>query len=636
MNRKKGLLISPEVPYTFWSYSHILHIINRKASSPPLGLLTFAAEMPDYWDFKLIDLNVKKTSDKILRKEIEESDAVFASAMSIQKRSLVELLSGPASGLKTPWVLGGPLASTYRDQILNPQTPSDRILHDGLDQIVWGESCKWIGKINQLLDENPVHSSKQPVIHIPEAVANEKPGSRKYLNDHPIFGALEHVRTPRWDLIDIKNYYVLTIQTTLGCPFRCDFCDIIMFNGGFTRSKQPEAVRKELEAMYATGHRGGVFTVDDNFVGSPGAISAILDVMTEFQREHNYPFVFYTQASVNIGTPQLEHLIAKMKRAGFDAVFLGIESPDEKALKKMNKNQNNLVNIPETVRKLQTAGIEVYAGFIFGTDTDTPSTADKIVRFIKDQGIFTAMTGILTPLPNTPLHQRLKEEGRLISAEYSGNNTDDDIQFEPMQMTQKEMQEGIHRILESLFQPRESYRRAQDALKRVQRHIFTQNAIKPSYIKAALYSIWHQGLKKFDLSYFRLLKNAFEMDIRNYRQAKHEAKALSGLLRQGNVYSGKASSFDTWVDLAHDYLVRFNPGKSLQNISDYIGGIRERLKAGMLSQNDIQEVYGAAQNFLRTKMELCRFPGVHLVRAFELAVKARHYERVMQSIVSGT
>jgi radical SAM superfamily enzyme YgiQ (UPF0313 family) len=641
--RKKGLLIAPEFPYdSFWSYRYIMHFINKKAAFPPLGLLTFAADMPEYWDFKLLDLNVGAHSKGVLREEIAAADAVFVGAMSIQKRSLVDLLSGPAKGLDTPWVLGGPLASTYRDQILNPRAESDKILHDGLDLIVWGEAHNRIGEINSLLDSNPVHSPGQPILLIPETVANEQPGSRKYLNDKSIFKPVEQARPPRWDLINVKNYRALTLQTTLGCPFRCDFCDIIQFNGGFTRPKPLESVRRELEAIYATGHRGSVFTVDDNFVGNPNAISEILDVMTDFQRKHDYPFVFYTQASVDIGSPRLEYLITKMKRAGFNAVFLGIENPDRDALKGMNKKQNMLVDVPETVRKIQRAGIEVYAGFIFGADTDTPLTAKNIIRFVKDQGIFTAMTGMLTPLPHTPVYQRLKEEGRIVNVEFSGNNTDDEIQFKPKHMTQKEMRDGIHEILEALFHPAESYRRARDELKRVEPHIFTQDHFEPSYIKAALLSIWQLGIKRFDHNYFRLIKDALAMDWKEYQSARREAKNLSSLLAdcrgQELIVPAKepVSLFARYIDLAHDYLIRVMPEKSMQNISDYIRGIKERFNAGRVSSEDVQGIYETARNYLRAKMELCRFPGVHLVRAFELGVKSAHYERVMRSIVSQT
>ncbi len=641
--RKKGLLIAPEFPYdSFWSYKYIMHFINKKAAFPPLGLLTFAADMPDYWDFKLLDLNVGTHSKGALRKEIAEADAVFVGAMSIQKRSLVDLLSGPAKGLDTPWVLGGPLASTYRSQILNPGAESDKILHDGLDLLVWGEAHNRIGEINSLLERNPVHSSGQPILLIPETVANEQPGSRKYLNDRSVFTPIEQARPPRWGLIDVKNYRALTLQTTVGCPFRCDFCDIIQFNGGFTRPKPLEAVRDELEAIYATGHRGSVFTVDDNFVGNPNAISEILDVMTDFQRKHDYPFVFYTQASVDLGSPRLEHLITKMKRAGFNAVFLGIENPDRDALKGMNKKQNIGVDVPETVRKIQRAGIEVYAGFIFGSDTDTPLTAKKIVSFVKDLGIFTAMTGMLTPLPHTPVYQRLKEEGRIVNAEFSGNNTDDEIQFKPKHMTQKEMRDGIHEILKALFHPAESYRRAGDELKRVEPHIFTKGHFEPSYIKAALLSIWQLGIKRFDHNYFRLLKDALAMDWQEYQSARREAKNLSELLNDSRMHAmaGPAkepvSLFARYIDLAHDYLIRVMPEKSLQNISDYIAGIKERLNAGMASSEDVQGIYETARKYLRAKMELCRFPGVHLVRAFELGVKSLHYEKVMRSIVSQT
>src|SRR6185503_16878152 len=205
--------------------------------------------------------------------------------------------------------------------------------------------------------------------------------SRRALNDRSIFKELGHAPPPRWDLIDIRDYRALMMQTTVGCRFRCDFCDIIQFNGGFTRPRTLGSVRGDLEAMLALGYHGGVFTVDDNFVGNPQAIESILHVMIEFQRDHDYPFSFYTQASLDLGSAKLAHLLPLMKAAGFSEVFLGIENPDPAALNRMNKKQNTKVDIAATVQTIQRAGIEVMAGFIFGSDEDTVETADAIRVF---------------------------------------------------------------------------------------------------------------------------------------------------------------------------------------------------------------------------------------------------------------
>lgn len=641
--RKKGLLIAPEFPYdSFWSYRHIMSWVGRRAALPPLGLLTFAAYMQEHWDFDLVDLNVRRPSTRSLRRDIAEADAVFVGAMSIQKRSLVDLLSGPARGLDTPWVLGGPFASSYRDQILNPQTESDSVLHDGIDHLVWGEAYNWISTLNALLEAQPRHSDERPTLLIPEAVAQAPPGSRRYLVDRSLFSPLESVSSPRWDLVDMRDYRRSMIQTTAGCPFRCDFCDIIQFNGGFSRPKTPGGVQQDLEAIHATGYRGGVFTVDDNFIGDPKSIGGILDVMTEFQRAHDYPFSFSTQASVNIGAPALEHLIVKMRQAGFSAVFLGIENPDEKALRGMNKKQNATVDIPETVRKIQAAGIEVYAGFIFGGDEDTPATAEQITEFVKNTAIHSAMAGLLTPVPHTPLHQRLQQEGRLLPAEYSGNNTDDEIQFRPAKMTLGEMRDGIHYILESLFAPAEAYRRARDVVERVRPHIFASQELEPSYLKAALVSIWKQGIARADREYFNLLRHAYAMDRQRAREAETELRemALLGVAYQHHdpivLPEAQIPRMRVVLDQAHEYLIRRAPNLSLPQIADIAGRACDFVRSGTFPAKEFHNLYGAAVNFLQEKIQRHRFPGAHLTHAFELAVKGMHYELVAQSIVSRT
>ena len=360
--RKQGLLLMPEFPIdSFWSYRYVLRLTGRKAAYPPLGLLTFAGYLDrEAWDLELLDLGVTSVSDRALRRRIEAADVVFLSAMSIQKRALVDILR-VAQGLTTPMVLGGPFASSYRDQMLHPATDSDRVLHRGLDVLVWGEAQSALPELQAWLDTAPVHDDGPPRLIIPRAVAEAEPGSRRYLNDRAIFLPLD-VPLPRWDLARVKAYNSLMLQTTAGCPFRCDFCDIIQFNGGFSRPKAPAAVQRELEAILATGFRGAVFSVDDNFIGNPAATSVNLDAMIEFQRAHGYPFTFHTQASVNLGTPELAPLLEKMKLAGFDAVFLWIENPDEDALRRMNKKQNIKVDIQATVAAIQGCGIEVYGG----------------------------------------------------------------------------------------------------------------------------------------------------------------------------------------------------------------------------------------------------------------------------------
>ncbi len=640
----RGLLLYPEFPASsFWSYRHIMPMVGAKAAFPPLGLLTFAGLLPDDWSFDFVDLNVARPADDEMRSRIAAADAVFVSAMSIQKRSLVDLLSGPARGLDTPWVLGGPYPSSYRGHILEPQTPSDEVLHRGLDLLVWGESGQWVSRIDSLLrGERARHSDAAPELLIPAAIAAQEPGSRKALNDRSIFKELVDAPLPRWDLINIRDYRAMMMQTTVGCRFRCDFCDIIQFNGGFTRPKTLKSVHDELGALYGLGYRGGIFTVDDNFIGNPDAIETILRVMIDFQRDHDYPFSFYTQASLDLGSPKLSHLLPLMKAAGFSEVFLGIENPDPSALKGMNKKQNLKVDIAETVATIQRSGIEVMAGFIFGSDEDTVDTADAIASFAQRVAIPTAMTGMLTPIPYTPLAERLRAEGRLREAEYSGNNTDDDVQFIPRRMSAEEMQRGYYRILERLFTPGAMYDRSRRLLERLEPHIFHGANVRMTDLRAGLQSFWRQGIAQAPRrEYLRLLLDGVRRDARKVREADRALADLGRRLRAvpptGRVLLDPLDipRLVALVGSAREAAVRAMPTEPLEKIGTWATGIADRILTRSLSADELRSLYRRSGEYFVRQRQLHRFPGAYLVKAFNLAIKGLHYELVMNGIVRG-
>jgi radical SAM superfamily enzyme YgiQ (UPF0313 family) len=638
----KGLLLYPEFPASsFWSYRHIMPMVGAKAAFPPLGLLTFAALMPAHWSFELLDLNVERLTDDELCARIADADAVFVSAMSVQKRSLVSLLGGPARDLTTPWVLGGPYPSSYRDHILTPATASDEILRRGLDVLVWGEGGQWVETIDRLLQsERRRHSDESPVLLIPPAIAAQEPGSRKALNDRTIFKELGDVPPPRWDLIDIRNYRAMMMQTTVGCRFRCDFCDIIQFNGGFTRPKTLASVRRELDALLALGYHGGIFTVDDNFVGNPEAIESILQVMIDFQRVHDYPFSFYTQASLDLGSPKLAHLLPLMKAAGFSEVFLGIENPDPAALQGMNKKQNLKVDIAETVAKIQHEGIEVMAGFIFGSDEDTIDTAAAIAAFATQVGIPTAMTGMLTPIPHTPLGERLRAEGRLREAEFSGNNTDDEVQFVPRRMSMGEMRRGYVRILERLFAPGAMYERSRALLERLEPHIFHGRQMRPTDLRAGVRSLWRQGVVRASRrDYFGLLIMAIKRDLVRFRAAGRATAQMTRRLRslsradQPSVSDREIEWLSALVDRAREALVRARPEQRFEEVATWATTMHARIAARAPTPDDLHTLYRWSREYFIRQRRQHRFPGAYFVKAINLAIKGLHYEIVMHGIV---
>ena len=637
----KGLLLYPEFPdSSFWSYRHIMPMVGAKAAFPPLGLLTFAALMPPEWSFELLDLNVERPPGDQLHARIAAVDAVFVSAMSVQKPSLVTVIAEAARGLDTPWVLGGPYPSSYRDHILRGATPSDDILRRGIDVLAWGEGGQWVPAIDRMLRvEGRRHSDESPLLLIPDAIAAQAPGSRRALNDRTVFKDLGDSPAPRWDLIDVRDYRAMMMQTTVGCRFRCDFCDIIQFNGGFTRPKTLASVRSDLEALLALGYRGGVFTVDDNFVGNPEAIASILGVMIEFQRAHDYPFSFYTQASLDLGSPKLAHLLPLMKEAGFSEVFLGIENPDPAALAGMNKKQNLKVGIGETVATIQRAGIEVMAGFIFGSDQDTIETAEAIAAFATQVAIPTAMTGMLTPIPHTPLAERLRSEGRLREAEFSGNNTNDVVQFVPQRMTAADMQRGYYSMLGRLFSPTAMYRRSAALIDRLEPHIFRgDGAMRGADVRAAVRSLWRQGVAGGSRrEYFRLLWKGVSRDAARFREAGRWAARMTRQAEapdptQPSPYLATDKPLSSLIDHAREAVLRAEPQCPVSEIDAWARSLREKIEGQAATAADFDSLYRWSREYFVRQQRLHRFPGAYLVKAFNLAIKGLHYHTVMSGI----
>lgn len=419
----KVLLVYPEYPDTYWSFSYALPFIGKKAVFPPLGLLTVASMLPKEWEMRLIDLNVDPISDQ----DLLWADLVFISAMAVQSESVRELL-GRCSTLQVITVAGGPLFTTGHDEF--PQ----------VDHLVLGEAELTLPRF---LDDLENRVPKR--IYMPEG--------RPELTATPL---------PRWSLIDIGKYASMNIQYSRGCPFDCEFCDITQLFGQRPRTKKTRQIIDELEALWATGWRGGVFFVDDNFIGDLRKLKKeVLPEIASWMKKRGKPFFFYTEASINLSDDPL--LMEMMVAAGFREVFIGIESPEEDALKETGKVQNRGRNLVGSVQRIQRAGLQVQGGFIVGFDSDSPAIFEKQLQFIQESGIVTAMVGILMVLRGTKLHDRLCREGRIVVGS-SGNNTDAFLNFRP-KMNHQVLLAGYQHLVRTIYSPDYFYPRLMTFLK---------------------------------------------------------------------------------------------------------------------------------------------------------------------------
>jgi len=411
------LFVYPQCPATFWSFRYAMKFIGRKASFPPLGLLTVAAMLPEKWEKKLIDMNVRPLVDQ----DLSWADYVFISAMSIQRTSAQEVIDR-CRRLGVITVAGGPLFTSCHEDF-----PT-------VDHLVLGE-----GEITLPLFLNDLQGNALQRIYTADGLAR-----------------LETTPLPLWDLVNMRDYAAMNIQYGRGCPFACEFCDITTLFGRKPRSKTQPQIIAELENLYVQGWRGAVFIVDDNFIGDkPKLKGAILPAIIGWMKSRGYPFYFYTEASIDIADDT--QLLELMVSAGFEEVFIGIETPAEEGLSESGKLQNRNRDLLASVKRIQQAGLQVHGGFIVGFDSDRESIFEQQISFIQESGIVTAMVGILTAMRGTKLFQRLEREGRLLK-DSSGNNTAIDLNFVP-RMQPETLIAGYQRILDTIYAPKQYYRR---------------------------------------------------------------------------------------------------------------------------------------------------------------------------------
>lgn len=412
----KILLISPRTPETFWGFQHVLRLVAKKAAFPPLGLLTVAAMLPRDWDLRLVDLNVRRLDEADLR----WADFVFLSAMIVQRESVNEVVRR-CTAAGRPIVAGGPLFTTGHENF--PAIP----------HFVLGEAEEVM----------------------PQVVADMRAGTLRPVYRAPGFPGLAATPVPRWDLIRMRDYVTMAAQFSRGCPYDCEFCDIIVMNGRVPRTKPPAQFIAELEELRRRGWHDMVFVVDDNFIGNKARTRALLHALIEWRTRTRARMGFFTEASINLADDA--ELCALMIAAGFRKVFVGIETPSAASLEECRKQQNRGRDLAAAVQTLQRSGLEVMGGFIVGFDHDTGDIFKQQFEFIQRSGVVTAMVGLLTALPQTRLHQRLKRENRLTTGS-TGNNTAATLNFLP-RLDRAYLETGYRDLMRRLYEPRNYYRR---------------------------------------------------------------------------------------------------------------------------------------------------------------------------------
>ena len=416
------LLIYPAFPDTFWSFTYALRFIGKKAAFPPLGLLTVAALFPPTWSLRLVDVNVDKLTDK----DLAWADMAFIGGMAVQRNSAKQIIARcHASRLSV--VAGGPLFTAEPDEFKE------------VDHLV--------------LDEAEMT--------LPAFLSDLQNGQLKKVYRASGFCDLCCTPTPLWDLVKMKRYASMNVQFSRGCPFNCEFCNVTALFGHRPRIKTPQQVILELDRIYASGWRGSIFFVDDNFIGNTGYLKKnLLPALIEW-RQHKQGCVFFTEASINLADDP--DLLTMMVTAGFDSVFIGIESPDEISLTECHKTQNKNRDLLESVLTIHRSGLQVMGGFIVGFDSDGPSIFQRQIDFIQQSGIVTAMVGMLQAPPGTRLFDRLQRESRVVDT-FSGDNVDGTTNIIP-RMGMDRLVDGYRTIMKQIYAPKHYYRRVRTLLK---------------------------------------------------------------------------------------------------------------------------------------------------------------------------
>jgi len=454
------LLISPAYPDTYWSFKHALKFVAKKSASPPLGLLTIASMLPGTWNKKLVDLNVNPLEDS----ELTWADYVFIGAMSVQSASASEVVRRCQQMGKTI-VAGGPLFT--------------------------GDPDAWSHIDHLVLNEAE--------ITLPWFLNDLEYGLPQQVYQTEEYADMGTSPCPDFSLIKSSDYAQLSLQYSRGCPFNCEFCEITALLGRKVRLKSTRQIIKELDTIYNTGFTGNLFFVDDNFIGNRKHLKQeLLPAIAAWNRDHNYPYTFTTEASIDLSDDA--ELMNAMAFAGFEKVFVGIETPDEDCLKECNKKLNTGRNLLESVADIQSAGIEVSAGFIVGFDKDTPTIFQRQIDFIQQAGIITAMVGLLNAPSRTKLYKRLNEEGRILWT-HEGDNTNYTMNFIP-KMNKEVLLEGYQKIVHSIYSSKAYYERLKGFLTHFKPRVVNRGRVNVENMMALLRSVFYLGILDRSRKYY--------------------------------------------------------------------------------------------------------------------------------------
>ena len=441
------LMIYPKFPDTFWSFNYAVGFIGKKAAFPPLGLLTVAALLPEEWPKRLVDENVARLTDG----DILWADMVFIGGMAVQREAVNRIIAQCRS-LNATTVAGGPLFTSEPEAF------------DTIDYLV--------------LDEAE--------LTMPNFLSDLENGCPKKIYRASKFCNAGQTPIPLWHLLNIKRYASLSIQFSRGCPFNCDFCNVTALFGHKPRLKTPEQIISELDCIYEMGWRSSIFFVDDNFIGNKGFLKEkLLPALIQW-RKGKKGCVFFTESSINLADDS--DLIHLMVQAGFDSVFIGIESPDEAALSECHKVQNRNRDLLESVAIIHRSGLQVMGGFIVGFDSDQASIFQRQIDFIQKSGIVMAMVGMLQAPPGTRLFDRLERQSRVVK-QFTGDNVDGTTNILP-KMGMEALFSGYQLVMKQIYSPRNYYRRIRTLLRELKR----PKVIQPLDIQRLL-SFFRAGIR---------------------------------------------------------------------------------------------------------------------------------------------